>query len=102
MSYLVQAQLASDTFILQRVTACVATEGVADPQGWVFRNQWQLSAQPGWVDAYKYAIDSGDENPGANEGAITDSMVLSAVQHLLRLGDEPTLPAPSPGDDEEY
>lgn len=53
------------------------------PSYWVQERAWKFSAQPGWVDAYKYAVDSGDEEPGANEGAITDGMILSAVQALM-------------------
>lgn len=84
MSYLMQAKLAGDQTILARVTACAATEGVTDPQGWAYQRQWELSAQPGWVDAYASAVASGDSEPGANEAAITDGMILSAVQSIIQ------------------
>lgn len=83
MSYKTQALLAADSGILYRVAACAASEDIEEPVGWAFSRAWQLSAQPGWVQAYKYAIDSGGDEPGANEGAITDSMILSAVQSLI-------------------
>lgn len=78
MSYLVQSRLAADQAIMQRVTACAALEGVEDPSFWVSQRAWKLSAQPGWVE--KYA--AGGASPGANESAITDAMILAAVQTL--------------------
>lgn len=83
MSYLILGKMARDPALLDRVTACAVLEGVTGADQWVRENAWLLSAQPGWVDAYKYAIDSGDDQPGANEGAVTDGMILSAVQTLL-------------------
>ena len=82
MSYLTQSFLADDINIRRRVTACAVMEGIAQPDVWAYDYRWQLSAQPGWVAAYKDAIDEGVESPGANEAAITDGMILSAVQAL--------------------
>lgn len=59
--------------------------------------QWTLPfhygvdfAQPGWAAAYasaKLTYEQAPEGegipPGENEGAITDSMILSAVQQLI-------------------
>lgn len=89
MSFLTQSELAWDAHILQRVTACAAMEGVLNPSAWVNEHAWQLSAQPGWVEAYKHAVDSGDGKPGANEAAVTDGMILAAVQRLLGIEPEP-------------
>lgn len=58
MSYRTQAQLAKDFDILERVTACAATQLVADPATWASSHQWHLSAEPGWDAAYAYAIAS--------------------------------------------
>ena len=82
MSYLTQAKLADDGHIRLRVTACAATEQIEHPDAWAYEHRWQLSAQPGWVAAYASAAVAGDD-PGANEAAITDGMILSAVQHLV-------------------
>lgn len=79
MSYLTQARLASDGSLMQRVTACAASVGVADPQFWVQQRAWVLSAQPGWVEAY---AGSGESKPGADESAVTDTMILEAVRAL--------------------
>lgn len=81
MSYLTQARLAADGDILARATDCAATEGITDPAAWAYEHRWELSAQPSWVAAYaSAAVDS--DRPGAVEAAITDQMILSAVQHL--------------------
>lgn len=88
MSYLIQSSLANDQTIMLRVTACAASQGIADPSFWAQSHMWQLSAEPGWVDVYKYAVDSGDTEPGANEGAVTDGMILAAVQALQEVPDE--------------
>lgn len=83
MSYLFQAKIANDGNISQRVTACVALEGVEEAEGWAWSHRWKLSAQPGWSNAYASAVANGIEEPGADESVITDSMILSAVQSIL-------------------
>lgn len=82
MSYLIQSKLVADASIKDRVIACAAVEGVVNPEAWAHEQRWSLSAQPGWVAAYASAIAGGDTEPGANEGVITDGMILSAVQAL--------------------
>lgn len=88
MSYLTQSRLAADQTLLIRVTACAVMEGIESPQAWAFEHAWDLSAQPGWVAAYgsaKLAHEADPETvplPGENEAAITDQMILSAVQAL--------------------
>lgn len=89
MSYLTQSQLAEDHFILRRITACAASEGIAEPDMLVNQHRWELSAQPGWVGAYASAQVAHEADPdtvpppGANEAAITDGMILAAVQLLM-------------------
>ena len=82
MSYLIQSRLRQDRALIDRVTACAAMEEVADPYQWVVAHDWQLSAQPGWVEAYASALTVVGKPPGENEAAITDGMILSAVQAL--------------------
>lgn len=86
MSYKVQADLADDAALRRRVAACAASEGVTDPDGWAYQHRWALSAQPGWVEAYRDAIASGVREPGADENAITDGKILAAVQALREPG----------------
>lgn len=89
MSYRTQALLAEDAFITTRVTACAAREGENDPRRFALENKWKLSAQPGWDEAYSYAIDTGVANPGNEEGVINDAMILAAVQLLRSNGTNP-------------
>lgn len=82
VSYLTQAVLIEDGYLIKRITACAASEGIESPGGWVSSHAWRLSDEPGWVDAYRAAQAAGDKQPGANEAAITDAMILTAVQKL--------------------
>lgn len=85
MSYLVQSLMAEDIGLRARVAACVATLGVVDAWEWAHVQRWRLSAQPGWVDGYSAAA----EDPGMDEGGITDDMILGAVRSLLGIVPEP-------------
>jgi hypothetical protein len=82
MSYKTQFAITQDSNLTNRTIACAAMEKIPDPATWVYRNQWQLSAQPGWGQAYASAIANGIKEPGNDEGAITDGMILAAVQLL--------------------
>lgn len=94
MSYGTQAQLSRDPAIRERLAAAAAKEGVTDPHptAWADANQWILAAEPGWDEAYSYAIATDVPNPGADESVITDAMILAAVQKALGI----TPPAESP------
>lgn len=83
MSYKTQALLAKDEKLLDRVTACAATEDIFEPAQWAYAHRWQLSAEPGWDAAYAYAINAAIPNPGNDEGVITDGMILSSVQAMV-------------------
>lgn len=83
MSYTTQAQLAGDNEMIVRVTACAATQGIKTPETWAWDHKWQLSAQPGWDEAYAYAIDTGVQHPGSQISVITDAQILSAVQAII-------------------
>lgn len=82
MSYLTQADLADDGLLRRRVTACAAAERIAEPESFAYMHRWELSAEPGWDDAYAYAVGQGVEHPGAAESVISDAMILAAVQKL--------------------
>lgn len=82
MSYLTQAKLAADQTIILRTTACAVSEGIRDPGFWAQQKAWQLSAQPNWDSAYASALAVKNPMPGADEGVITDGMILAAVQAL--------------------
>ncbi|QWY83811.1 hypothetical protein SEA_PERMAG_23 [Microbacterium phage PermaG] len=87
MSYATVALIRQNFDISNRVAACVAVEGIAPyPEQWVAERSWALAAQPGWADAWAYALaahpDDDEYRPGWDEGVITDGMILSAVQSL--------------------
>jgi hypothetical protein len=89
MTYTSIATLAQDAEFLHRSSACYATEtmngpgAVVDPVSWVQARSWHLAAQPGFGDAYAYAVDQGNPHPGSDPAVITDAMILSAVQSLI-------------------
>lgn len=84
MSYSTLAQMARDADFLDRVTACAALEGIQQADKWAEDNRWAMAAQPGFDEAYAYAVNTGVASPGKNAAVVTDKEILSAVQALLR------------------
>lgn len=88
MSYLYQSKIANDSVIRDRIAACAASEKIENPFDWAVSKMWELSAEPGWSSAYASASllyensPHSSTPPGSNEAAITDGMILSAVQLL--------------------
>lgn len=78
---------ANDGDLQQRIAACVAGqdagETIGDPVQWAASRRWVFATQPGWADAYQSAVFSFIDRPGWRPGAITDAMILSAVQSVL-------------------
>lgn len=96
MSYLTQADLSDDGSLRRRVTACAALERIPDPEAFAYTSRWGLSAQPGWDEAYEYAVAQGVEDPGASGAVISDAMILAAVQSLAPPVEPRELPDESP------
>ncbi|MBC9953228.1 hypothetical protein ICM05_01015 [Leucobacter sp. cx-42] len=97
MSYLAQAKLNEDSYIIDRLKACAAQERIPSVHEWVMANLWELTAQPGWAEAYAQAL-AGEKitDPAAWAGAIgadpdiiTDAMILAAVKAV----NEPETPS---------
>lgn len=84
MSYNNIADMATDDNLLRRVTAAAYEEQLADAGVWAQGAMWEVAAQPGWSDAWGYAVAAGVDNIGRDESVITDGMILSAVQVLTR------------------
>jgi hypothetical protein len=97
MTYNTIATMAEDEALTRRVTAAVASEGILDPAGWLYPRIWQVASQPGWAGAWESAVAAGITDPGANEGVITDGMILSGVQSIIASENPP--PAVDPGPD---
>lgn len=93
MTYNTIATMAEDDALNRRVTAAVAAERILDPAGWLYPRVWQVASQPGWASAWESAVASGVTDPGANEGVITDGMILSGVQAII-LSENPPPPDP--------
>lgn len=86
MAYSAIADMARSNTLVNRITGAAAQEGIPDPQAWAMAHVWQIAAQPGWADAWAYAVDTAndDVNPdtGARPGVIGDAMILAAVQAI--------------------
>lgn len=111
MSYLTQSKMARDRDLIMRIAACAATEGVpGNPSLWADDRRQKIVASPGWVAAYASACTSRDEwvddgstlqppPPGENEAAITDGMILSAVQLIIAAETPPPVEGEQPHGD---
>lgn len=82
MSYGTIAQCVADNAFTQRVVACFAQEG-GNPYNMPNDLFWDVATKSDIEQAYAYALESGNENPGGDETVITDQMILSAVQASL-------------------
>lgn len=90
MTYLDVANMTNSGSLLRRASAAAAQEAdagatlePADPSEWAQDHRWELAAAPGWGDAWASAVAAGVTDPGADEGVITDGMILSEVQKVL-------------------
>ena len=96
MTYLTQNKIASSLSMMDRVAQAVTQEGTplefANGDVWAqqYRREW--ASAPGWSEAWESAlvshpddddIDTPPYDPGADEGVITDGMILSQVQGML-------------------
>lgn len=83
MSYLSISHIAANSSMRSRVAACAAQEGETAPETWMFNNSFRWAASPGWDTAWDSAeVGNPGADHGANEGVITDGMILSTVQSL--------------------
>ena len=73
VAYIDLALLAGDGDFWQRTSACAASEMISgtvpdgDPQQWATENRWTLAAQPGFADAYAYALQTGVDHPASTK-----------------------------------
>ena len=98
-SYETIALCAVDPQMRPRIAAAISVEGdvgMSLNQGALFQAdqiQWQCCAEPGWGEAWEYAVNSGNPSPGADPAVISDGMILTAVQkHLAILNPPPVAP----------
>jgi len=88
MGYSEIALLQQDPYFARRVTAAYAVEtldddSAIDPGSWQAIHSWDMAAQPGFGEAYSYALETGVENPGDDAAVITDAQILAALGTLL-------------------
>lgn len=83
MTYYDVSNLSDDHDFRARCTAALATEQHPTPEQQAYAWRWQYAGQPGFGDAYAYAILTGVEHPGRDEAVITDGQILSATQALM-------------------
>lgn len=89
MSYNTISKCAQDQAFFQRLQACAAQEGAAEPNAVAYKLIWPVSTRTDIEAAYASALAASNPNPGGDEAVISDQMILSAVQAEL-----PNLPAP--------
>lgn len=77
MSYMTLAKMVRDPDLIERITACAASLRLENPDSVARANMWEFVITEGW--AAKFAA-STNSKPGSDEKAITDEMILSAVQ----------------------
>jgi hypothetical protein len=83
MSYNTVADIYDSMSLRRRMYAAAAEEHKEpNPTEWVDVNAWALASSPGWEAAWDSAVAGGITDPGAEDGVITDGMILGAVQPL--------------------
>lgn len=88
MAYTDVAALAQDQDFALRTIAAYAQETLGKermltPAGWQSEHRWDMAAQPGFGDAYAYALATNVERPGNDPAVITDAQVLAGVQSII-------------------
>ena len=91
MTYADQHAMSQDYDLVNRITACAATQKLpldpflmrGGPREWASRNAVRVTGQPGWEAAWASAVAGNVEKPGLNQGVISDGMILSGVQAVL-------------------
>lgn len=84
MSYQDVVEIHESPTIRARMMACVALEGIPEPESWAYQNAWKLAAMPGWSTAWAQARTDGmdEAERGRSDDVITDDMLLQAVRSL--------------------
>ena len=95
MSYNTIHQCANDEAFQARLMACAAQEGHENPEyAMSVLLRWPVSSLTDVEEAYEYAVNSDNPNPGGDDTVITDAQILSAVQYILN--PPPPDPPPAP------
>jgi hypothetical protein len=88
MSYQDVADMAEDWGLRMRLIACAAQEYPDNPVDFIDEQIWRICGQPGWGDAWQYSrlthADDPDFDIGMQEDVVTDGMILSGIQEVIR------------------
>ena len=94
-AYLTISTVAADSAMRSRVAAAYAKEQdgpeANGAESWAYSNAFWWASAPGWAAAWDYAVNTGNESPGADPAVITDAQILAQVQMMLT-PPEPPLP----------
>jgi hypothetical protein len=97
MAYNTIIMMAGSPSLISRIAAAAAGEGSEDPVGWANTHIWAMATQPGWAEAWQYAVDESNINvnpdTGQRDDVISDGMILSGVQQVMA---EEATPPPEP------
>ncbi len=93
MSYTTINQCANDEAFLARLRAAAAQEGHSNPEYAASALlRWPVSSASDVAEAYEFAVNSGNENPGGDPTVITDAQILAKVQPILEAYEPPPPP----------
>lgn len=83
MAYNDIADMKDSNSLRRRLYASAAEENKsAQPEDWVNNRVWQIVGSPGWSLAWASAVAGGITDPGADEGVISDGMILAVIQPM--------------------
>ena len=85
MAYSDVALLTTDNDFINRIRACVSSEGELEPVNWANDHIWQMAGMPTFGEKYASAIVNGIYRPGNDQSVIGDGEILSGVQSLRNL-----------------
>jgi hypothetical protein len=98
MSYTTIYANANDEHFQQRLMAAAAQEGHENPEyAMSVLLRWKVASATDIEQAYEYAINSGNPDPGGDPTVITDAQILAKVQPILN--PPPPEPPPSGGNE---
>jgi hypothetical protein len=80
MSYTSIHRCATDPSFMNRLVACVADEGAAEPENEAARLVWPVAAADDIEAAYESALAADNPDPGGDPSVISDAMILGVVQ----------------------
>jgi len=82
MAYNDVAEMKDSTSLRRRLHASAAQESKPNVEEWVTVRIWNIVGAPGWGAAWASARANGNNDPGSDEGVITDGMILAVIQPM--------------------